>query len=138
MNSLKVSDQNHVVHHSSWHYYWYFIVLSDKLAGKAHSMRSLCDYKQNNIWPFHTLPAIFVKKLFSRIAETRARNDETIFIKHLAILASVPTVSSIILENKTLTASFFIITTIFSKPGFCVRPVNRFFNSKLISWYFLL
>ena len=77
-------------------------------------------------------------KLFSRTAETRARSDETFFIKYMSILASVPTLSFIILENKTLNASFFIITSIFSKPGFCVRPVNRFFNSKIIYWYFLL
>ena len=42
------------------------------------------------------------------------------------------------LGKKTLNASFFIITSIFSKPGFCVRPVNRFFNSKIIYWYFFL
>ena len=46
--------------------------------------------------------------------------------------------NSVILENKTLSASFFIITSISSKPGFCVRHVNRFFNSKFIYWYFLL
>ena len=64
-------------------------------------------------------------KLFSRTAETRARSDETFFIKRMSILASVPTVSSIILENKTLSASVFKITSIFSKLGFCVRHVNN-------------
>ena len=76
--------------------------------------------------------------MFSCTAETRVRSDETVFIKHMVNLASVPTVPSIIFENKSLTGSFFIITSIFSKAGFCVRPVNRFFNSKFIPWYFLL
>ena len=77
-------------------------------------------------------------KLFSSTAETRATSDETFFIKHMSILAAAPTVSFIVLENKTLNASFFIITSLFSKLVFCVRPVNRFFNSKIIYWYFLL
>ena len=128
--SLKVSHQNHVVQDSSWHY-WYFVVVSDKLAGKTPSVHGLWLKAKQYLTISHST-CKFHSNLFSHIAETRARIDETFFIKHMAILASVPTVSSIILENKTLPASFFIITSIFSKPGFCVKPVNRFFNLKFI------
>ena len=61
-----------------------------------------------------------------------------IFYKTYLHLSFCPDCVIITLENKTLNASFFIITSIFSKPGFCVRPVNRFFNSKFIYLYFLL
>ena len=81
---------------------------------------------------------ICCSKLLSHTAETRARSDETFFIKRMFFLASVPTVPSIILENKTQSVSFYIMSSFFFKPGFCVRYVNRFFNSKFIYWYFLL
>ena len=38
----KVSYQNHVALDLSWHYYWYFVVLTYKFASKIHGMPSLC------------------------------------------------------------------------------------------------
>ena len=38
----KVSYQNHVALDSSWHYYWYFVVLTYKFVSKIHGMPSLC------------------------------------------------------------------------------------------------
>ena len=39
---LFLSFQNHVVLDLSWHYYWYFVVLTYKFASKTHGMPSLC------------------------------------------------------------------------------------------------
>ena len=42
MKLQKMSYRNHVALDSSWHYYWYFVVLADKFASKTHGMPGLC------------------------------------------------------------------------------------------------
>ena len=76
-------------------------------------------------------------KLFSCTAETRARSDES-FYKTYGHFNFCSNSAIHNLRKQNIECIIFYNNVYFSKPGFCVRPVNRFFSSKFISWYFLL
>ena len=111
MNCQKVSHQNHVALDSSWHYCWYFVVHADKLASLLDIACLVYVIKSKAIFDHFTICLQMLFKVVFLYCWNKGQKRWNIFYKTYVHFSVCPN-CVIILENKILNTSFFIITSI--------------------------